>query len=197
MRLFWTIILATAGMAGLVPGAKQTADFTGTWMLEPDRTQIEETSPDIRELDVDMGGSKPKASGESDLVPVPHTVLLDLPQTLTLHIVQTDTELHTTREFANYGEKRILVQKFKLDGSQCLNLASDGNGEFVSRSNWKNGTLLHSGSQTSAQGIPRTEFYVQESYSLSRNRKTLTIKTMRTSPRGVVTLKHVFSRLDK
>jgi hypothetical protein len=87
----------------------------------------------------------------------------------------------------------LVTQEFTFDGGRCLNVASDGRGEFASRSEWKKGKLLNSGTQTIADGAAREEHNVREEFSLSRNRKTLTVKTLIATPRGLVKLKQVFA----
>ena len=66
---------------------------------------------------------------------------------LALEIVQKDDEVQTTRTFAVNGEGQTIAQRFTLDGSENTNPASNGRGEFVSTSTWKNGKLINSGSQ--------------------------------------------------
>jgi hypothetical protein len=44
---------------------------------------------------------------------------------------------------------------------------------------------------------PRSELYIKEEFSLSKNGKKLTIKTMRTTPQGITTLKQEFSRANQ
>ena len=98
------------------------------------------------------------------------------------------------RTFTLNGEDQNITQKFTLDGKENTNPASNGRGEFVSRSAWKNGKLINSWSQT-----PDAQSYntaMTEEYSVSRDGKTLTIKTTRTTSRGEVSSKQVFNKKE-
>ncbi len=113
-------------------------------------------------------------------------------QNLALEIVQNNDEVKTTRIFTVNGEDRTIAQRFTLDGSENTNPASNGQGEFVSTSIWKNGKLINSGSQTSDAQDYKTA--VTEEYSISKDGKTLTIKTTRTASRGEISSKQVFNK---
>jgi len=117
---------------------------------------------------------------------------------LRLQVVQNDTEVETTRTFTVNGEDRTVKQKFALDGSENDNPAANGRGQFVSRSTWKNNRLVNSGTQTSsARGEDyETQAQVKEEYSLSKDRKTLTIKTTSMTSRGEMISRQVFNRQE-
>jgi hypothetical protein len=115
---------------------------------------------------------------------------------LTLQIVQTKNEVQTTRHFTVNGEEKAIVQKFALDGSQDINPASNGRGEFVSRSTWKKDKLINSGTETISIKDKSYEMSLNEEYSLSKDGKTLTIKTTRISPRGETKIKQVFQKQE-
>jgi hypothetical protein len=117
-------------------------------------------------------------------------------QNMTLQIVQDDQEVQTTRKLTADGEDQAITQKFTLDGSENTNPASNGRGAYVSRSSWKNNKLVNSGSQTSDRRGESYSIDVREEYSISKDGKTLTIRTTRTSPRGEVTSRQVFERQE-
>ena len=138
------------------------------------------------------GGGYPGSGGGDDGGEYPRGQM----QNLTLEIVQTDNDVQTTRKFTTNGEDQTITQKFLLDGSQTTNPASNGRGEFVSRSTWKNGKLVNSGTQdSSAQGQSYSST-VKEEYSLSKDGKLLTIKTTRITARGTENSKQVFNRQE-
>jgi hypothetical protein len=118
-------------------------------------------------------------------------------QGLRLQVVQTDTEVQVTRKFTVNGEFQTVSQAFALDGSENSNPASNGQGRLVSRSTWKNDRLVNSGTQTSDARSQSYEVRVKEEYSISKDRKTLTIRTTKTTPRGETTLKQGFNRQDE
>jgi hypothetical protein len=118
-------------------------------------------------------------------------------QDLRLEIVQTENDVQTTRRFAVDGEDQTITQKFLLDGSESRNPGSNGRGEFVSRSTWKNGKLVNTGTQNSSTRGQSYSSTVKEEYSLSKDGKVLTIKTTRMNPRGGETsFKQVFNKQE-
>jgi len=117
-------------------------------------------------------------------------------QNLTLQIVQTENEVQTTRNFTVNGKEQTITQKFALDGSQNTNPSSNGRGEFVSTSTWKNNKLTNLGTQTVALQEQSNDTTLREEYSLSKDGKVLTIKTTRTTQRGSTNSKQVFNRQE-
>jgi hypothetical protein len=118
-------------------------------------------------------------------------------QDLKLEIIQTENEARITRKFTIDGEDQTITQEFLLDGSETRNPGSNGRGEFVSRSTWKNGKLVNSGTQDSSTRGQSYSSSVKEEYSLSKDGKVLTIKTTRTTARGgETTFKQVFNRQE-
>jgi hypothetical protein len=194
MRNFWLIILAGAGLVGVLPAAEQAVDLSGTWILDPDRSQTNLTSPEIRKIAISTGGQSPDSNSVEAPPKMPPD---DLPKNLTMRIVQTDGEVQIVRQFTIDGEQQTVVQKFALDGSQCINLSSDGRGDFVSRTNWEKKKLVHSGAQTIIVREGRNQIYVKEEYSISKDGKKLTIKTQSSTSRGLVKLKQVFLKEEK
>ncbi len=117
-------------------------------------------------------------------------------QNLTLQIVQTDNDVQTTREITVNGKEQTITQKYSLDGSQNSNPASSGRGEFVSTSTLNKDRLVNLGTQTMTMRGQNYGVTVREEYSLSKNGKTLTIKTTRTTQRGNTSSKQVFNRQE-
>ena len=117
-------------------------------------------------------------------------------QDLTMEIVQTENDVQATRKFTISGEDQTVTQKFLLDGSETRNPGSNGRGEFVSTSTWKNGKLVNSGTQNSSTSGQSYSTQVKEEYSLSKDGKVLTLKTTRISNRGTETSKQVFNRQE-
>ncbi len=117
-------------------------------------------------------------------------------QNLTLHVIQTDSEVQTTRTFTVNGRDQTITQKFALDGSENSNPASMGRGEFVSKSSWKDNKLVNLGTQTGNMRGRDYSTTVKEEYTLSKGGKTLTIKTTRSTPRGERSFKQVFDRQE-
>jgi hypothetical protein len=195
MHYLRLVVLVGIVMAGAITAADKVADLSGTWILDPEHSQIERLPPATGELNLNISG--PFAIEESG--DPPREILPDVPSAswvanLILRIVQTGDKIQTVRQFKVGGKEQSFAQEFLLNGSQSINLASDGRGEFVSRSTWEKEKLIHSGIQTITRGAQRAQVYVKEEYSISKNGKKLTIKTMSTMPQGIVKLKQVFIR---
>jgi hypothetical protein len=197
MKMIWPTILIGAILAGIIPAAEKAVDLSGTWVLDPAQNKTNQTTPRIREIRISGGIGSAPIPEENDSVDSGVELELGRVEDLTLQIVQTDSEVQIMRQFTTDSERKAVPQKFALDGSQCINIASDGRGEFVSRTSWKKGKLINSGTQTITIQGPRTEIYINEEYSISKNREKLTIKTMSTTSKGVTTLKQVFRKREK
>jgi len=200
MTNLFLIVIAGASLAVIPPAAEKVVDFSGTWVLDPAHSESWNTDPYIRKFGISGGVSGgvvndwPDGSARVDGNSPSEESLLQW-MDLSMLIIQTDREMQTTRQFlVNGKEERTIVQKFTLDGSQCINIASDGRGEFVSRTRWNKDKLTNSGTQVMTTGKVRTEISVQEDYSLSQNGKRLTIRTRSVTPAGATTLKLVYSR---
>jgi hypothetical protein len=197
MKNLWIIVFIAASF-GRVAGADQkTANLSGTWILDPTQSRTSQTTPNMPKMDIRISGTY-SGSSSTDSTEKSPKLLPGLPiNNLTLTIVQTGDDMQVVRESIVAGQKRTISQKFALDGGQCLNLASDGQGELESRTSWKKGKLINSGTETVTVTEQRTEISITEEYSISKNGKKLTIKTMQVTPQGVTTLKQVFTRPEK
>jgi hypothetical protein len=218
MKRLWWIIAAGAILAGVVPGAEKSVNFSGTWIRDTAHSDSWQTPHGSGITDVipritgePSGGAAPdvgwpgggngsdsgnlnglKGNDDDDSNGISAEEWME---GLTLLIVQTDSELQTTRQlFAIDGHRKTVTQKFALDGSRCINLASDGQSEFESRISWKDHKLVNSGTRTIAARQQRTEISVTEEYSISNDGKKLTIKTRSITPRGVTMIKQVFNK---
>jgi hypothetical protein len=194
MRNIWLIIIVAVILAGIARAAEKSVDFSGIWTLDPAHSKLWHTRPGLPKPKITIGNTRPDNRDTKDdggfLNELPETRI----QNLTLTIAQTDGEVRTMRQFTIDGEKRSVVQKFLLDGSQCINVASNGQGEFVSRTRWSENKLISSGSQTTIVGEHTAEMPAEEEYSISGDGKKLTIETSIITPRGVTHLKHVFTK---
>ena len=191
MKLHWLIAMAGVIWAGAAMASEKVVDLSGAWVLDLAHSEIVNKRPDIRKVDATtsrgyrVGGNEGGSSTEEFMHPT---------ETVRLSIQQTEGEVQTMRQFTRAGQAQAVTQKFALDGSQCLNVASDGLGEFVSRTNWKNEKMINSGTQTITVGSRRTEISVTEEYAISKDGKKLTIKTTSINPEGITKLKQLFNR---
>ncbi len=221
LRNLWMAILAGLIFAVSVPAVENKTDLNGTWVLDPARSDSQvRRSGRIGDIP-GLGGGYPGTIGLPGIIGLPGSTYPgtgypsgrragrypgdpgDEPdermpreaiKDLSLEIVQKEDFVQTARKFSINGEERTISQKFSLDGSEDTNPASNGRGEFISRSTWKNGKLINSGTQSSRETARDSEMSVKEEYSLSKDGRTLMIKTATTGPRGETILKQVFNK---
>lgn len=194
MRNAVLIMGLAAMLAGMMSAEERAVDLSGTWILDPDRSQIHHTTPYLRKLRITENGPPYPTPNEDTKRESSALFSVEGMEDLVLKIVQTDAELKIERTFVAHGGQRTVVQKLALDGSQCINPSPDGQGGFISRASWRNGKLLNSGEATIEIMDQRTEINVTEEYSISGNGRKLTIKTLSAAPHGVSTFKLVFHK---
>ena len=112
-------------------------------------------------------------------------------------IEHTDSALKVAHRLGDTaGGVREFVQLFSLDGSESVNKGSPAGGEMRSRTSWSKDKLTTLGTiqPSDSNNAGRLSIVFKEEYSLSKDGKTLTMKTSRSSPRGKATLTETFSR---
>jgi hypothetical protein len=114
-----------------------------------------------------------------------------------LVIDHTETELKVTHKVSNAGGgEPEFVQIFKLDGSESVNPVPTGSGELRTRTSWDKGKLVTLGTQqpSGSNDAARLDIVVKQEFSLSKDGKTLTVKTSRSGTRGQVATTQTFTR---
>ena len=114
---------------------------------------------------------------------------------MTLDIAQTANELKILRKWTQNDKPQSIEQSFALDGKEVENPSPTG-GVIVTRSNWKKETLVTEGTQEISMGDREVDLRIKEEYSLSKDGRTLTIKTIRKSERGQMEVKQTFKRFE-
>jgi hypothetical protein len=194
VRSFWLIVLAGTILTGIAAAADEVVNMSGTWVLDPARSTVKRTSPEIPKPNVSIIRGNTGSTFETGSKNAPSEPQEDRIDNLTLAIVQTDGEVQITRRFRLGGQDRTIIQKFALDGSQCFNLSSDGLGQLVSRTHWNKGKLIHTGIETLMERQEENEISVKEEYSISKDGKQLAIISMSVTSQGTTTLKQNFHR---
>jgi hypothetical protein len=195
MRRFCPAVVIAACLACAFAAGKKP-DFSGDWVLDPDKTEIERSEPrGLPKLKVSVGVIvvTPDEGKPKNLPPPPPEERM---KNLTLHIDQSGGAIRIQRTFLLDGETEIVDQTFNLDGSRDLNPGSDGQGEFVTHSSWEKNRLINDGIKTIRDQAATEEIYVKEEYSISKNGKKLTLKMRDISREGVVKIKQQFTRQD-
>jgi hypothetical protein len=136
------------------------------------------------------GGGR-AGGGRGDNVPGDANPLLDAIMT----IEQTASELRITRGTGTPDEKKQeFRQVYKLDGSESINPGFRVGGEFRSRTSWEKDKLVILGMQKGSNDDIASEIVIKCELTLSKDGKTLTLKTIQSGMGGGSSLKQVFAR---
>jgi len=193
MKNFFPMIFLAANLTGVLAAEQKALELSGFWILDPDKSRVEQTTPALPKIRITGAITRTDSDATREDSPSLNNTLSQT-HDLTLEIVHTAAEVRIVRRFTAAGQEYSIAQRFALDGSQCFNPASDGRGDFASRSEWKNGKLINTGTGTIVTDGPGTEVYIREEFTLSKNGKKLTIQTMYTTPQGITKLKQEFFR---
>jgi hypothetical protein len=155
--------------------AQSKPDFSGTWVLDRDRSDPPGMGPGGGPGGPGGGPGRPGGAGFQGA------------QTLT--IVQSGAELKLQRE----GRDGPVTSTYALDGSESRNAGFRG-GESRSKSHWDGEALVTEGKQTmeTPEGSVTMDF--KEVRRLADDGKTMVVETTRTSPRGTTTRKTVYTK---
>lgn len=164
--------IATVILVALIgtPAEAQDVDFSGTWTLDRDSSDI----PERR-----ARGSRGRRGGNGGGGPAATT------------ISHTDGELVMEVQLGDQSQKLT----YRLDGSTSQNAGPRG-GATSTISSWDDAALVTEGSQTVS--TPRGEFVIeiQERRTLSNNGQTMTVFSTRTTPRGEIKTTLVYRKSD-
>lgn len=164
--------IATVILVALIgtPVEAQDVDFSGTWTLDRDSSDI----PERR-----ARGSRGRRGGNGGGGPAATT------------ISHTDGELVMEVQLGDQSQKLT----YRLDGSTSQNAGPRG-GATSTISSWDDAALVTEGSQTVS--TPRGEFVIeiQERRTLSNNGQTMTVFSTRTTPRGEIKTTLVYRKSD-
>lgn len=159
------LVLALGGALGYA-----AVDFSGTWLLDPEKSDQMQTARG--------GGPAGRGGGAA----------------ATIVIEQTDNGITIKRVMTFQGNERTVEQKFTLDGKECTNPAAMGRGEYVASATWKDDTLVFEGTMKMSTQRGDMEIPMKEEYSLSADGKVLTVVTTRSGRQGQQSTKQVFNK---
>lgn len=162
------VLIACTG----APAEAQHVDFSGTWTLDPDASEVPQGRGGGR-----GGGSGRAGGGFGGGGPA------------TVTITQTDDEVVMEQQVGG----RSQTVTYRLDGGPSENSGPRG-GMATTTSSWDDAALVTEGSQMVS--TPRGELTLEshERRTLSDGGQTMTITTTRTTPRGDVTATLVYRK---
>lgn len=175
-----TLVLAGA-LAALIaaPAQAQGPDFSGTWQLDRDASEIPEFGGGRggRRGGPGRGGGR-RQGGPGGFGGAAATL-----------VITQSSDLLTIEQQNPRGSRSV---GYRLDGSESTSSGPRGN--LVTTSSWDGATLLTVG--TMELSTPRGDFSMDlvEQRSLSPDGRTLTVESMRMLPFGEVSTKLVYRR---
>ena len=168
--------LALLAMAALAaPAAAQGTDFSGTWRLDADASELPDFGGGGRGFGGRGGGRQGGGGGFAG-------------GARTLVIVQTPAMMIVEQQTAR-GSR---AATYRLDGEESTN--SGPRGEQTARSRWDGAALVTEGTQSVS--TPRGDFSLEftEWRTLSADGGTMTVESVRSTPRGDIESTLVYRR---
>ena len=168
--------LALLAMAALAaPAAAQGTDFSGTWRLDADASELPDFGGGGRGFGGRGGGRQGGGGGFAG-------------GARTLVIVQTPAMMIVEQQTAR-GSR---AATYRLDGEESTN--SGPRGEQTARSRWDGAALVTEGTQSVS--TPRGDFSLDftEWRTLSADGGTMTVESVRSTPRGDIETTLVYRR---
>jgi hypothetical protein len=176
--------LLFAVIIGLVAFAVAAADFSGTWVLDPSKSDQNQRMGRGGAGGPGGGGGGGAAVGGGAGGPGGGGGQGGGSQEMTIKM--SPTEMTITRNSARGGAGET---KYVLDGKE--NTSTTQGGELKYKATWDGGNLAISGTRTSQRG---GESPMKEVYSLSADGKVLTIARTRSGQQGETTTKQVYNK---
>ncbi len=177
MRLRVALVpLALLAMAALAaPAAAQGTDFSGTWRLDADASELPNPGGGGR-LFGGRGGRRQGGGGGP------------AGGARTLVIVQTPAMLIIEQQ----SDRGSRAATYRLDGEESTN--SGPRGEQTTRSRWDGAALVTEGTQSVSTRLGDISLEFTEWRTLSADGATMTVETVRSTPRGEVEATLVYRR---
>lgn len=167
--------LALLTMAALAaPAAAQGTDFSGTWRLDADASEL----PDFGGGGRLFGGGRRQGGGGRGLGGGAGTLV----------IVQTPAMLIIEQQ----SDRGSQAATYRLDGEETTN--SGPRGEQTARSRWDGAALVTEGTQSVSTRLRDFSLEFTERRTLSADGATMTVETVRSTPRGDVEATLVYRR---
>ena len=173
--------LALLAMAALAaPAAAQGTDFSGTWRLDADASELPDFGGGFGGggRGFGGGGGRRQGGGGGGFAGGARTLV----------IVQTPAMMIVEQQTAR-GSR---AATYRLDGEESTN--SGPRGEQTARSRWDGAALVTEGTQSVS--TPRGDFSLEftEWRTLSADGQTMTVESVRSTPRGDIETTLVYRR---
>jgi len=190
--------LISGSFAWAAAGAAKKVNLSGTWILDKDKSKIEQNMSSGGGGGMGRGGMGRRYPGGGSQGGGrgggrEGTGALQLDSSLVIE--HTEDALKVTHKLdSSNAEQQPFIQTFKLDGSESVNAASATGGEIKTRTSWDKEKLVTLGSQSMSTRSGGAETVLKQEFSLSKDGKTLTVTTTLTTPRGEAKAKEIFTK---
>lgn len=174
LRTVFVPLALLAAVALAAPAAAQGTDFSGTWRLDADASELPDFGGGGRRL---FGGGRRAGGGGGGLGGAPTLVIVQTPAML---IIEQQSD----------GGSRAVT--YRLDGEESTNSGPRGAQTTVSR--WDGAALVTEGTIEVETRLRDFSITVTERRTLSADGQTMTIAATRTTPRGDVDSTLVYRR---
>ena len=175
LRIVFVPLALLAAAALAAPAAAQGTDFSGTWRLDADASELPDFGGGGRGFG---GGGRRQGGGGGGFAGGARTLV----------IVQTPAMMIVEQQTAR-GSR---AATYRLDGEESTN--SGPRGEQTARSRWDGAALVTEGTQSVS--TPRGDFSLEftEWRTLSADGQTMTVESVRSTPRGDIETTLVYRR---
>jgi hypothetical protein len=138
-------------------------------------------------------GSTIPGGGRPGSVPRPAVAASEMD--LTLKIEQGEKEVKISRSRAGREADLVVVQTYRLDGSESVNHGFNSRAEVRSNAHWEKDRLVIDCIQEPGPRSEKPATQIKEEFKLSKNGNVLTIKTTRKTPKGKNGYTGVYNRM--
>ncbi len=166
----WTIAALTASSLLAAPLSAQKPDFSGTWKINPEKSDPMSAPPG-------GGGGGQRPGGMGGIRPSE------------LFITHSESKMVFEQKM---GERTVLLTYY-LDGRESKNPGMRG-AEMTTKSTWVDNTIVTDGENTFTTPMGDMTIKSHEVRSMSDDGKTMTIVSTATTPRGEMTRKTVYDK---
>jgi hypothetical protein len=204
--LFATLGLCFGSPALAAQKVQKKVNFSGTWVLDTSKSSQKATMQGGggmgrgggfpggyprggRTGGGRTGGGRPGGGGGENVPGATSQAAYSI-----LVIEHTADALKVTSKTSSAEGGEQLTQVFRLDGSESVNPGFLSGGEVRSRTSWDKDKLVTLGTQraTRAGRSGGQDIVIKQEFSLSKDGKTLTVKTTETTAREQINSKEVY-----
>jgi hypothetical protein len=197
VALFAMVGLCFGSPALAAQKVQKKVNFSGTWVLDTSKSSQKATTQGGGIMGRGggyprggrTGGGRPGGGGGENVPGATSQTAYSI-----LVIEHTADALKVTSKTSSAEGGEQLTQVFRLDGSESVNPGFLSGGEVRSRTSWDKDKLVTLGTQRASRSgrSGGQDIVIKQEFSLSKDGKTLTVKTTETTAREQINSKEVY-----